>query len=170
MRCPFCHDNQDKVIDSRATEGGKAIRRRRQCLACGKRFTTFEHVEEHVKLSVIKRDRTRVPYDRSKVLGGAQKACYKRPVSIEQLNELVDSVEEELFRRGEREVESLEIGRMLAERLKRLDPVAYVRFVSVYLPMRTIDDLLAEAQQVKETHVPPPPPDQGTLFQAGEGG
>jgi transcriptional repressor NrdR len=164
MRCPYCHDNDDKVIDSRATDGGKAIRRRRECNACGKRFTTYEHIEEQVRLAVIKKDGTRVPYDRQKMLLGLQKACYKRPVPLEQLSLVVDEVEDELFRRGEKEIPSLDIGRMLAERLKRIDPVAYLRFASVYMQFKDIDDLMAEAREVKASQQPPPAPDQGKLF------
>jgi transcriptional repressor NrdR len=164
MRCPYCHDNDDKVIDSRATDGGKAIRRRRECNACGKRFTTYEHIEEQVRLAVIKKDGTRVPYDRQKMLLGLQKACYKRPVPLEQLSLVVDEVEDELFRRGEKEIPSLDIGRMLADRLKRIDQVAYLRFASVYMQFKDIDDLMAEARDIKASQQPPAPPDQGKLF------
>jgi len=164
MRCPYCHDNDDKVIDSRSSDGGKAIRRRRQCNACNKRFTTYEHVERLARLNVVKRDSTRVPYDREKLASGVQKACYKRPIPAEQLVRLIDSVEEDLFRLGEREVASIDIGRKVAEQLKKLDQVAYIRFASVYMQVRNIDDLLEEVREVKESHQPPPPKDQGNLF------
>jgi transcriptional repressor NrdR len=164
MRCPYCHDNDDKVIDSRSSDGGKAIRRRRQCNACGKRFTTYEHIERSTRLNVIKRDGTRVPYDRDKLAAGVQKACYKRPIPAEQLVNLTDSVEEDLFCLGEREVASIDIGRRVAEQLKRLDQIAYIRFASVYMQVRNIDDLLEEVREVKESQQPPPLKDQGNLF------
>ncbi|GAB4197682.1 MAG: transcriptional regulator NrdR [Phycisphaeraceae bacterium] len=164
MRCPYCHDNDDKVIDSRSSDGGKAIRRRRQCNTCGKRFTTYEHIERQTRLNVIKRDGTRVPYDREKLTVGIQKACYKRPIPAEKIVQLVDSIEEDLFRLGEREVASLEIGKRVAERLKRLDQVAYIRFASVYMRVRNIDDLLDEVLEIKESSPPPPPREQGNLF------
>ncbi len=163
MKCPYCDANKDKVIDSRASEGGAAIRRRRECLACGKRFTTYEHIEEKPRLTVIKKDGTRVPYDRQKVLGGLQSACYKRPISAEQINQAVDEVEEVIFRRFDREVAALEIGRTLAERLKQLDQVAYVRFASVYKQFRDLDDLLDEVRDVIESS-DNAPPGQGLLF------
>jgi transcriptional repressor NrdR len=163
MKCPYCDANKDKVIDSRASEGGAAIRRRRECLACGKRFTTYEHIEEKPRLTVIKKDGTRVPYDRQKVLGGLRSACYKRPISAEQINQAVDEVEEVIFRRFDREVAALEIGRTLAERLKQLDQVAYVRFASVYKQFRDLDDLLEEVRDVIESS-DNAPPGQGMLF------
>ncbi len=164
MRCPFCGQDRDKVIDSRATDGGEAIRRRRQCLACGRRYTTRELIEENSRLVVIKKDGTRVPYDRQKVLAGVQKACYKRPVSAEALQQLVEGVEEELFRKHDREVESVEIGRAIADRLKTTDQVAYVRFASVYKQFRDLDDLLDEVREVLESTNQPDPPEQGKLF------
>ncbi len=164
MRCPYCHDNDDKVIDSRSSDGGKAIRRRRVCNACNKRFTTYEHIERQTRLNVVKRDGARVPYDREKLMSGVQKACYKRPIPAEQLVQLIDTVEENLFRRGEREIQSIDIGRMVAEQLKRLDQIAYIRFASVYMQVRNIDDLLEEVREVKETQQPPAPRDQGDLF------
>jgi transcriptional repressor NrdR len=164
MRCPFCGEDNDKVIDSRATDGGKVIRRRRECLKCTKRFTTYEHIEESTRLTVIKKDGSRVPYDREKMLGGLLRACYKRPVSAEQLNQLADEVEEELFRRGEREVQSIDIGRAIAQRLKALDQIAYVRFASVYKQFRDLDDLLDEVREVLESTPQPERPEQGRLF------
>lgn len=163
MRCPFCQADHDKVIDSRATDGGQAIRRRRECLKCGKRFTTYEHVEHNNRLVVIKKDGSRVPYDRNKVLSGLEKACFKRPVSAETMQKLIDDVEEELFRRGEREVEALDIGRAVADKLKRVDQVAYVRFASVYKQFRDLDDLLDEVRDVLQSSQPEPP-NQGRLF------
>ena len=164
MRCPYCHDDNDKVIDSRATDGGKAIRRRRECLACGKRFTTYEHLERHSRIMVVKKDDSRVPYDRQKVLAGLEKACYKRPVAAETLEKMVDEIEEKLFQAGRREVAAIDIGRMVAERLKRLDPVAYIRFASVYMQLRNLDDLMQEAREVQQQVPPPTGPHQGQLF------
>lgn len=148
MRCPYCANTHDKVIDSRASEGGRSIRRRRQCLGCGQRFTTYEHIEAQRRLWVIKKDGTRVPYSREKLLAGLEKACYKRPISADQLEKLVDEVEEELFRSPEQEVDSVEIGRVASDRLKRVDQVAYVRFASVYKQFRDLDDLLQEVREV----------------------
>ncbi len=163
MRCPYCSEDNDKVIDSRATDGGVSIRRRRECLGCGKRFTTYEHVEATARLTVIKKDGSRVPYDRQKVLAGVQAACYKRPVPVEKMAELVDEVEEELFRKGEREVQSIEIGSLVADRLMRLDQVAYVRYASVYKQFRTIDDVLAEVRDMMQNR-DANAPNQGKLF------
>ena len=164
MQCPYCGVNKDKVIDSRAAENGVAIRRRRHCLGCGKRFTTYEHVEHTAKLTVRKKDGTRVPFDRQKMLSGVEKACYKRPVSPEQLSAMVDEVEDELLRRGEKEIDAVDIGRELAERLKRVDQVAYVRFASVYKQFRDLDDFLEEVREVIESSDPARPPGQGQLF------
>lgn len=164
MQCPYCGANKDKVIDSRAAENGAAIRRRRQCLACDKRFTTYEHVEQTVKLTVRKKDGTRVPFDRQKMLSGLEKACYKRPVSAEQLAAIVDQVEDEFTRRGDKEINAVDIGWELAERLKRVDQVAYVRFASVYKQFRDLDDLLEEVRDVIESSDPARPPGQGQLF------
>ncbi|MCC7146952.1 MAG: transcriptional repressor NrdR [Phycisphaeraceae bacterium] len=164
MRCPYCSQDNDKVIDSRSTEGGLAIRRRRECLGCGKRFTTYEHVEATTRLNVVKRDGSRVPYQRERILAGLEKACFKRPVTAEQLNHLVEEVEEALFKRYDREVESSEIGRVVAERLKSLDQVAYVRFASVYKQFRDLDDFLDEVRDVLEGTPPPEGLGQGKLF------
>lgn len=163
MRCPYCDANDDKVIDSRATEEGRSIRRRRECIKCGRRFTTYEHVEERARLTVIKKDGTRVPFNREKILSGLEKACYKRPVSAEAISNIVDGVEEYLSRKFDREVEAIEIGKAVADRLKTVDQVAYVRFASVYKQFRDLDDFLAEVRDVLESG-PPTPPNQGLLF------
>lgn len=163
MECPYCRENRDKVTDSRGSDDGRTIRRRRQCLACGRRFTTHERIEANHRLWVIKKDGTRVPYDRQKVLDGLQKACYKRPVSIQAVQQLVEEVEEDLFRRYEREVEAMEIGRAVADRLKRFDQVAYVRFASVYKQFRDLDDLLDEVRDVLDDDQSSSP-NQGRLF------
>ena len=163
MRCPFCGEDKDKVIDSRSTDQGRCIRRRRECFACTKRFTTYENIEATTRLTVIKKDGNRVPYDRQKMLVGIQNASYKRPVSTEQLVAIVDEVEEELFKKGVREVEAIEIGQLLANRLKQLDQVAYVRYASVYKQFRDLDDLLDEVRDVLEG-AQPDSPEQGKLF------
>ncbi len=163
MLCPFCGEDRDKVIDSRSAESGRAIRRRRQCLACSKRFTTYEHIENKTRLWVIKKDGTRVPYDRQKMLAGLEKACYKRPVAAATLAGLIDQVEEEIFGRYEREVAAVEIGRALVDRLKHVDQVAYVRFASVYKQFRDLDDLIDEAREVRDSREPDPRY-QGRLF------
>ena len=163
MLCPYCGQNNDKVIDSRATDEGRSIRRRRECLACKKRFTTRENTESSVRLQVVKKDGLRVPYDRRKILAGLEKACYKRPISAEILEQFVEEVEEELFQSHDKEVAAAEIGRAIVERLKDLDHVAYVRFASVYKQFRDLDDFLDEVRNVLES-TPPDSPDQGRLF------
>lgn len=164
MRCPYCNGDNDKVIDSRATDGGKAIRRRRECLVCSKRFTTYEHVERHNRITVVKKDDSRVPYDRQKVLAGLEKACFKRPIAAEMIEKMIDEIEEALFKSGRHEVPAVDIGRMVAEKLKRVDQVAYIRFASVYFQFKNLDDLLEEVHEVKQNAPPPPAPDQGQLF------
>ena len=163
MRCPFCHvDDKDRVIDSRPVEDGQAIRRRRVCDTCSRRYTTYERIEETVRLQVIKKDGTRVPFDRNKLLAGVQKACYKRPVPGEQVAKMVDAVEEELARTGRREVESNLIGELVMKYLRRMDPIAYVRFASVYREFRDVRQLMDEAQDVMESSQNNP--DQRDLF------
>ncbi len=149
MRCPYCKEiNQDKVIDSRLSEGGEVIRRRRVCQFCHKRFTTKERVENEVKLLVVKRDGARVPYDRSKVLAGLQRACYKRPIDDGALAKVVDAVEDAVFREHDREVSSQTIGGLVAERLREVDQIAYVRFASVYRRFADLGELIDEAKSV----------------------
>lgn len=164
MRCPFCQADTDKVIDSREADEGRVVRRRRQCLSCGKRYTTYEHIEARRRLSVIKRDGSRVPYERGKMLTGLELACFKRPLTSQQLNQLVDEVEEQIFKRFDRDVASAEIGRLISEKLKRLDHVAYVRFASVYKQFRDLDDLLDEVRDVLQATEPPDAQSQGRLF------
>lgn len=149
MRCPYCKEiNQDKVIDSRLSEGGEVIRRRRVCQFCHKRFTTKERVENEVRLLVVKRDGTRVPYDRSKILAGLQRACYKRPVDDDSLAKLVDAVEDAVFKEHDREVSSQTIGAIVAAKLRDVDPIAYVRFASVYRRFADLGELIDEAKSV----------------------
>jgi transcriptional repressor NrdR len=165
MRCPFCDADKEslKVIDSRACEGGRAIRRRRECLHCSKRFTTYERIEDQVKLTVIKKDGSRVPWDRAKILDGLERACYKRPVEAGELTRIVDEVEDEIFRGHDKEVPSGVIGQLVTEKLRRLDQVAYVRFASVYRQFKTLDDLVQEAKAVLDAQRYEVP-GQGRLF------
>ena len=165
MRCPFCDADKEslKVIDSRACEGGRAIRRRRECLQCSKRFTTYERIEDQIKLTVIKKDGSRVPWDRAKVLDGLERACYKRPVEAGELQRIVEEVEDEIFRGHDKEVPSSFIGQLVTEKLRRLDQVAYVRFASVYRQFKTLDDLVQEAKAVLDAQRYEVP-GQGRLF------
>lgn len=148
MQCPFCKEiDKDRVIDSRPTDGGRAIRRRRECEACGRRFSTRERTEETVRLAVIKKDGTRVTYDRGKMVSGLQRACWKRPVPTDAINKLVDDVEELVFREFEREVPSSFIGNELAKRLLTLDKVAYIRFASVNEDFQGLEDFVRMARE-----------------------
>lgn len=141
MRCPICQADDDKVIDSRDAEGGRLIRRRRECQTCAHRFTTFERIEARVNLSVVKKDGSRVPYEREKLLKGLHTACYKRQVAEAQLEKLADEVEEALLACGEKEVPSADIGMLVIGRLKELDHVAFLRFASVYLNPEKVEVL-----------------------------
>lgn len=143
MRCPFCGNLEDRVIDSRTSKEGDAIRRRRECLACKKRFTSYERVEEVLPL-VIKKDGRREPFERNKILTGLKKACEKRPIGIDTLEGIVDSIEKRLMALGVKEIPSSWIGEDVMENLKRLDKVAYVRFASVYRQFKDIDELMKE--------------------------
>ena len=148
MRCPFCKENRDKVVDSRSSDAGRIIRRRRQCLACKKRFTTYEKIGESFKLYVVKKDDSRVPYDREKIIAGLQKACYKRPVSAEQIQQIADKVEEEVFRSFDKEVSSAFVGESVMKHLRVIDKVAYIRFASVYRDFQDAGELIDEVSQV----------------------
>jgi transcriptional repressor NrdR len=149
MKCPYCAHEESKVLDSRPVEDGAAIRRRRECLDCGRRFTTYERMD-HVSLMVVKRDGRREPFDRSKVMRGIVLACGKRPVSMEDLERVVTEVEREVLNRGEHEISSLQIGALVMERLRKLDDVAYVRFASEHRRFRDVDMLVEEAETFKE--------------------
>ncbi|MCL2648739.1 MAG: transcriptional regulator NrdR [Phycisphaerales bacterium] len=164
MRCPYCSaDDKDRVIDSRPVEGGQAIRRRRTCEKCNRRYTTYERIEETVRLQVVKKDGTRVPFDRNRILAGIQKACYKRPVSAENIAKVAEAVEEEVSRSYQREVPSHIIGELVMKYLRRLDPIAYVRFASVYREFRDVHQLVDEAKNVFE-HAKEEDPSQQDLF------
>lgn len=147
MRCPHCGHFESRVVDSRSSEEGLAIRRRRECLACGKRFTTYERLEEE-PLMVIKKDGRREPFDRQKILSGLRKACEKRPLSLESLEKIADKVEWALRNRTENEVPSSVIGEMIMEDLKEVDEVAYVRFASVYRQFKDLDIFMKELQSL----------------------
>lgn len=147
MKCPFCSHNEDKVTDSRETSEGAAIRRRRECSNCGKRFTTYEYVEK-TPLMVVKKDGRREAFSHQKILNGLVKACEKRPVSIERLEDIVTQIELELQKKFEQEVESHHVGELVMEKLARLDDVAYVRFASVYRQFKDINQFMRELKDV----------------------
>jgi len=139
--CPYCNANNDKVIDSRASDAGKVIRRRRECLACERRFTTYERVEQTARLTVVKRDGTRAPFSRDNIMRGVQAACGKRAVPEQVKERLADELEEELHRDFDREVESRVIGERVMTRLRDVDEVAYIRFASEYFKFKSVDEL-----------------------------
>ena len=147
MRCPFCNQDKTRVVDSRPIEDSNAIRRRRMCDACGRRFTTYEKVET-IPLIVIKKDLNREQYDRSKVETGILRACHKRPVSAEQITELVNKVETEIFNSEEREIDSSVIGEKVMYYLKDLDQVAYVRFASIYREFKDVNTFMDELKKM----------------------
>ena len=147
MRCPHCGEADDRVVDSRSVQNGAAIRRRRECLACGERFTTYEYVEAF-SLVIIKRDGRREPYDRSKLQEGLLTSCKKRPVPIEQIEELVRTVETRLQNLGKREVPSRMLGEIVMEELRKVDQVAYVRFASVYRDFKTAEEFRSELDRL----------------------
>ncbi|MGA1797032.1 MAG: transcriptional regulator NrdR [bacterium] len=156
MRCPFCHYTENKVLDSRESEGGLSIRRRRECLSCQKRFTTYERIED-LSIMVIKKDGSREPFDRKKLLNGLVKACNKRPVSLLSLETLVDQIEEQAFSAPGREISSQRLGEFVMKRLHELDEVAYVRFASVYRQFKDIGQFMEELKalvQGKESSKP----------------
>ncbi len=143
MRCPFCSNLHQKVVDSRTSKEGDAIRRRRECLNCGRRFTTYERIEE-VQQMVIKKDGRREPFERWKLKMGIMKACEKRPISLEQLEAMIDEAERELFNATDHEVTTKSIGESIMRKLKRLDEVAYVRFASVYRQFKDLNEFMSE--------------------------
>jgi transcriptional repressor NrdR len=149
MRCPFCGHQEDKVVDSRTAQDGRAVRRRRECLACGRRFTTYEYVE-NLSLSVIKRDQSRELFDRSKLRKGIELATNKRPISIKQIDDMVTEVENELFNLGKSEVSWETIGELVMKKLKDLDEVAYVRFASVYRKFQDKSEFFEELKNLIE--------------------
>ncbi len=147
MKCPHCDHLESKVLDSRLSKEMDTIRRRRECLKCGKRFTTAERIEEGLPL-VIKKDDRREVFDRAKILNGLQKACEKRPISITNLEKIVSRIEYNLLEKGEHEIKASEIGGMVMEELKKLDDIAYVRFASVYRQFRDINEFMSELKDL----------------------
>lgn len=143
MKCPYCNVSDTKVIDSRPADDNSSIRRRRQCVVCGKRFTTYEKLET-MPLMVIKKDRSREAYDRSKIESGIVHSCHKRPVSTQQINSLIDEIENQIFNMEEKEVETSAIGELVMCKLKQLDEVAYVRFASVYREFKDVNTFMEE--------------------------
>ena len=147
MKCPFCNQDNTRVVDSRPADDNSSIRRRRLCDECGKRFTTYEKVET-IPLIVIKKDQTREQYDRSKIEAGVMRACYKRPVPIQKIREMIDAVEMEIFNREEKEIESKMIGEIVMDKLKDLEAVAYVRFASVYRDFKDVNTFMDELKKI----------------------
>lgn len=147
MKCPFCNQENTRVIDSRPVPDNNSIRRRRQCDECGKRFTTYEKIET-IPLTVIKKDQNREQYERRKIQDGITRACYKRPVSVERIESLMDEIETEVFNREEKEIPSALIGEIVMDKLKDLDAVAYVRFASVYREFKDVDTFMDELKKI----------------------
>lgn len=165
MRCPACNHEESKVVDSRTARDGAAIRRRRECLRCGRRFTTYERAEDELPL-VVKKDGRREPFDRHKVVGGMRRACEKRPVPLPVLERTADALERMLVESGEREIESRRIGEWVMERLRELDGVAYVRFASVYREFKDVGEFFEALRSMLERRGISPP---AALAGRGEG-
>ena len=149
MKCPYCNLDNTRVVDSRPADDNTSIRRRRICDSCGKRFTTYEKIET-IPLVVIKKDRTRQQYDRRKIEDGVMRACYKRPISVEQIRACIDQMERDIFAIEDKEIESSVIGEIVMDRLKELDAVAYVRFASVYREFKDVNTFMEELKKVLE--------------------
>jgi transcriptional repressor NrdR len=149
MRCPFCNNIEDRVVDSRESKEGDVIRRRRECVACGRRFTSYEKIEM-LPFQVVKRDERREPYDREKLIRGLQVACRKRPVPAAKIDSIADAIEAAMQETGEREISSREIGNLIMARLRLLDPVAYVRFASVYRGFEDLEEFVRELHHLKD--------------------
>lgn len=147
MKCPYCGSEETRVTDSRPVEESNSIRRRRQCDSCGRRFTTYEKIET-IPLVVIKKDHTRQQYDRAKIEAGVMRACYKRPIPVDEIKKMIDRVETELYNQGGGEVKSAEIGEKIMDGLKELDPVAYVRFASVYREFKDVGTFMDELKKI----------------------
>jgi transcriptional repressor NrdR len=149
VKCPFCKYDNDRVIDSRASQDAYAIRRRRECLSCGRRYTTYERLEEPV-LKVVKKDGSREPFDRQKIKAGLEKACWKRPISAEQIEELLTAVERAVYSEFDSEVDSRHVGELVMRHLRKLDQVAFVRFASVYREFKDVRDFVEELEPMLE--------------------
>jgi transcriptional repressor NrdR len=149
MKCPFCKADNDRVVDSRSSEGGAAIRRRRECLECKRRFTTYEKAEREIRVRVIKKDGSRVPYDRGRLLEGLHKACHKRPVSEETIQRIVREIEDETIAQFEQEVPTTFLGTRVMAKLRKVDQVAYVRFASVYREFKAASEFVEAAEEAQ---------------------
>lgn len=156
MKCPFCSQNDDRVVDSRESRDGQMIRRRRECLSCGRRFTSYEQIED-IRYMVVKNDGRREEWSAAKLLGGLRKACEKRPIPTRALEEVVAAVEAELTTREEREITTGEVGALVMTHLRQLDPVAYVRFASVYRRFEDAGAFVDEVESLKASPAPPAP-------------
>jgi transcriptional repressor NrdR len=154
IRCPFCHEDNSRLVDMETSEGGFAMRRQRECLSCRRQYATFERSEER-SIKVVKKDGTRAPYDRQKIRDGLEKACWKRPISDEQIEAVVSAVESEIYSRGEPEVETSHIGELVMQQLKDLDQVAFVRFASVYRQFKDVQDFVDELDGMLARSTPP---------------
>jgi transcriptional repressor NrdR len=153
MRCPFCHFDQDRVIDSRASEDGYAIRRRRECLHCKRRYSSYERLDE-LRIKVVKKDGVREPFDRQKITAGLAKACWKRPISDDQIESIVSHVESYMYAHCESEIDAAKIGELVMEKLATVDQVAYVRFASVYRRFKDVRDFVDELQPMLKRNLP----------------
>ncbi len=149
MRCPFCAESESKVIDSRPADDGQKIRRRRECMQCAKRFTTYEAIES-MPVIVVKRDKSRQVFDRNKLLSGMLRACVKRPVTLEQIESAIDEIETQLQNSLDREISSTQLGELTLQKLKDIDEIAYVRFASVYRDFKDIDSFLSELNNLRK--------------------
>ncbi len=150
MKCPYCGDDNSRVIDSRPSDENNSIRRRRQCDGCSRRFTTYEKVET-IPLSVIKKDKTREPYDRTKIEAGIMSSCHKRPVPVEKMEQVIEAIETEIFNLELKEIESRQIGEIVMNKLKDLDEVAYVRFASVYREFKDVGTFMDELKKMLDS-------------------
>ena len=150
MKCPYCGNDNTRVVDSRPVDDNMAIRRRRLCDSCGKRFTSYEKAET-IPLRVVKRDQMREEFDRSKIEAGILRACHKRPISAEQIEDVVDQIEKDVYNKEAREIESSEIGEIVMKYLKDLDAVAYIRFASVYREFKDVDTFMKELERLMKS-------------------
>lgn len=153
MKCPFCHQDNDRVLDSRTSPDGYAIRRRRECLSCRRRFTTYERIEES-PLKVIKKDGTRVPFDRNKLKQGLEKACWKRPIGDEQIEAILSALESDVYGQFDNEVPSRYLGEFVMNKLREIDQVAFIRFASVYREFKDVRDFVDELQPMLKKKPP----------------
>lgn len=147
MKCPFCSHNETKVLDSRPTEDNASIRRRRECLSCQKRFTTYENVED-IPVYVVKKDGTREAFNKRKIMSGILKSCEKRPVSLGEIENIIDEIEKQVYNTMKQEINSNDIGQLVMDKLKKVDDVAYVRFASVYKQFKDINTFIDELQKI----------------------